>query len=263
MVNSSERNWAQARADAQSQLIFKVGVIYDNLLSKSDMLRVRILPDMVSYAEDELPTYPYFNPTQVIKGVSEKATRSSDIATKVWVVCTPDFLVGWVMGEANDQYDTSDNTVVDPWNFSKFKEHLLRCHLNTDAAEYGELRVLFNNSKMVNAYNEAGVRNGGRATAIGLDVVNVRTGERFMILQSGTTFALTQDQIYLRVGSPDQSVSFIRIQAGSVEITSDNVILYGRQKTSLGKHGFQLCGMLGAATGLDGSSLVPLLDITC
>lgn len=247
---------------ARSQLLIKKAVLYDNLTAKTDMLKVRILPDMVGFAEDDLPNYGYFNPTQIIKGVAEKSTGNMDTATKLWIICTEDFLVGWIFCEANDQYNIEDTSVSDAWGFNKFKEHLLRCHLDTDSATYSDLKVLFNNIKAVSAYNEAGL-SSGTTPSVGLDVVNVRTGERFMMLQSGTTFALTQSQIYLRAGSPDQHSSTIRIQPGSIEITADNLVLYGRNKTSLGKHGMQLCGMLGAPTGLDGSPLVPLLDVTC
>lgn len=253
----------QDKVNNKSQLLFKRAVLYDNMTAKSDMLTVRILPDMVSYKEEDLPNYSCFNPTTVIKGVAEKDTRNIDTATQLWVVCTEDFLVGWVLMEAQDQYDIRDTEINGAWGFNTFKTHLLRCHLNTDSAEYSELKVLFNNLKFVSAYKEAGISDSGRSTAVGLDVVNVRTGERFMMLQSGTTFAFTQDQIYLRVGSPDQDSSFIKMTAGSIEITSNNVILYGRKKTSLGKHGMQVVGMLGAPTALDGSPLVPLLDMTC
>lgn len=251
------------KVEQRSQLKIKRAILYDNMTAKSDMLKVRVLPDMVSYAEEDLPNYSCFNPTTVIKGVAEKDTRNMSTATQLWVVCTDDFLVGWVLMEAQDQYNIEDSKVTGAWGFNTFKTHLLRCHLSTDSAVYSELKVLFNNIKLVSAYNEAGINNADRKTAVGLDVVNVRTGERFMMLQSGTTFALTQDQIYLRVGSPDQAVSFIKMTAGSIEITSDNVILYGRKHTSLGKHGMQLAGMLGAPTAVDGSPLTPLLDVTC
>lgn len=257
-------NPAQQAASENSELHIRQAILYDNLAARQDMLTVRILPEMSGLSADLLPNYAYFNPSQVIKGVSEKQSRDVNAATKLWVVCTSDFCTGWVVCEANNQYDTTDTESEDAWGFAKFKEHLLRCRLDTNSADYSELKVLFNNSKTVNLYNEAGIKkNDSRSTAISLDIINVRTGERFMLLQSGTMFALTQDQIYFRVGSPDDTNSFIRIQAGSIEMTSDNIILYGRQKTSLGKHGFQLCGMLGAATALDGSPLVPLLDITC
>lgn len=254
----------QEKAAEKSQLFIKQAVIYDNMTASSDMLKVRILPDMVGYSESDLPNYSCFNPTEVIKGVAEKDTGSIDQATRVWVVCTSDFLVGWVMAEANDQYNIEDTTIGNPWGYSKFKEHLLRCHLNLDSAEYSDLKVLFNNSKNVSLYESAGIGDSSdRVSATGLDVVNTRTGERFFMLQSGTILAITQDTLYMRVGSPDEDSSFIRMTAGAIEMTSNNIMIYGREKTSIGKHGMYVAGMLGAPTAIDGSPLVPISDITC
>lgn len=247
----------------RSQLQIRRGIIYSNMSVKSDMLKIRILPEMVGYSENDLPNYACYNPTTMIKGIAEKDTKSIDKATQVWVICTEDFLVGWVLGEANQQYSTEDSSIEDPWGFSAFKTHLLRTHLNVKSAKYDELKILFSNARFVDMYNDAGLGSSKPATAIGLDVVNIRTGERFMLLQSGTTFALTQDTLYMRVGSPDQSASFIRMTASSIEITSNNVILYGRTATSIGKHGMHVAGMLGSPSSLDGSPLVPLIDITC
>lgn len=253
----------QNTAKARSQLFIKQAVIYDNMNINSDMLKVRVLPEMIGYNEKDLPNYSCFNPQTVIKGVSEKDAGSVDKATKIWVACTQDMLVGWVMMEANDQYAPEDTSAANPWGFGKFKEQLLRCHLNVNSAEYSELKVLFNNSKNVSLYQQAGIGSSKPATAVGLDVVNVRTGERFFMLQSGTTFALQQDSIYMRVGSPDADVSFFHMTPNNIELTANQVVLYGREKTSLGKHGFQVVGMLGAPTAIDGSPLVPILDMTC
>lgn len=254
----------QERAQEKAQLFFKKAVIYDNMTARSDMLKVRILPEMSGFSEEDLPNYSCFNPTEVIKGVPEKKSGSVDKATKVWVVCTKDMLSGWVLSEANDQFSIEDTETTNPWGYKKFKEHLLRCHLNTDSADYEDLKVLFNNSKNVSLYEEAGIgKRSSRKTAIGLDVVNIRTGERFFILQSGTTLALMQDTIYMRVGSPDTKMSFMRMTSSTIDLTADQISVYGRKKTSFGKHGMQLVGMLGAPTAIDGSPLVPLLDITC
>lgn len=254
--------------EKNAQLQIRRGIIYSNMSAKSDMLKVRILPDMVSYAEEDLPNYACYNPTMMIKGVAEKDTRDINIATQVWIICTSDFLVGWVLGEANQQYDVEESKVDDPWGFNVFKSHLLRTHLNTKSAEYSELKVLFSNARFVSTYTEAGIGEGSSpANAVGLDIVNVRTGERYMMLQSGTTFALTQDTLYLRVGSPKDASnnpsSYIRMTAGSIEMVADNISIHGRNATSLGKHGMKVAGMLGASTAVDGSVLVALQDITC
>lgn len=250
------------RIEKQSQLFIRRAVIYDNMNYKSDMLRVRPIPDMLGFAEEDLPCYPPFNPTTILKGVSEKQAGTVDKATQIWIICTDDYRVGWVFGEANQQYATEATKVEDPWAFNKFKTHLLRQHIGPSKAAYKEMKVLFSNARYVNAYDNAGI-SGASTTAITIDAVNVRTGERWIMLQSGTSIAIMQDQINLRVGSPDKGPSSICIKPKSIDIIADNIQLYGRKATSLGKHGMQAVGMLGAATAVDGSPLVPLLDITC
>lgn len=248
--------------EKQSQLFIRRAVIYDNMNYKSDMLRVRPIPDMLGFAESDLPCYPPFNPTSVLKGVSEKQAGKVAGATQIWIICTDDYRVGWVFGEANQQYATEATKVEDPWAFNKFKTHLLRQHITPGNADYKEMKVLFCNARYVNAYDNAGI-SGSADTAVTIDAVNVRTGERWIMLQSGTSIAIMQDQIDMRVGSPDNSPSFIRIKPKAIDIVTDYLQIYGRQATSLGKHGMYVAGMLGAPTAVDGSPLVPLLDITC
>lgn len=244
-----------------SQLFFRRAIIYDNMNAKSDMLRVRPIPDMVGFPEDDLPLYSSFNPTTLVKGVSEKDTGSIDKATQIWIICTDDYKVGWVFGEANQQYAPETKKVDDPWAFNALKTHVLRQHLKESGAKYTELKILFSNARFVNAYDSAGI-DDNPSTAVGLDVVNVRTGERWMMLQSGTSISLTQNEICLRVGSPDNSPSFLKIKPSGIEMTSDSIAIWGRNATSLGKHGMRIAGMLGAPTGLDGSPLVPFPDLT-
>lgn len=244
-----------------NQLYFRRGIIYDNKNVKTDLLKVRILPDMSGLDPDDLPCYTYFDPTQIIRGLSEKDS-SADDATQVWVVCSDDFKVGWILGVANSQYSTRTSKVTEPWGFNAFKTQLIRCHLDKEIAQYDELQVLYSNHFVVSSYDNAGVK-GPRDTAVHLDVVNVRTGDRVLMCQSGTTFALLQDMMYMRVGSPDTQASFIKMTGSTIELTADQIVLWGRNTTSLGKHGMYLTGMLGAPTATDGSPQVPLLSITC
>ena len=246
----------------KTSLHFRIASLYSNQTSNTDMTKVRILPDMIGFEAEDLPSYANFNPTTVVRGVAEDKTKNVNNSTKLWVICTSDFKVGWIVGEATSQYSSYANAVDEPWPFNTFKNHIVRCHLNSNFAKYDELKVLFNNNTFFNKYTDAGI-DGSPDTAISLDVVNVRTGERVMMLQSGTTFALTQKQILLRVGSPDSDVSTISMTAGRIEITANEIAIWGKNSTSLGKHGMKLCGMLGAPTAVDGSPIIGLLDISC
>lgn len=251
-------------AERKSQLFIKRASIYSNMTINSDMLKVRLLPDMLGFDAKDLPNYACFSPSTIIRGVAEVDTNDVSKSSQVWVLCTEDYKVGWIMAEANNQYSLGAEKALDPWGFNAFKTHIERCSLDDRLAEYSELKILFNNQSFVDTYKSAGIDDSSnRKTAISLDVVNIRTGDRIMMLQSGTTFALTQDQILLRVGSPNSDVSYIKMTAGSIEISANSVGLWGKNATSLGKHGMRLCGMLGAPTATDGSPQIPLLDVTC
>ena len=65
------------------ELKFRRGAIYSNNKVGSDVLTIRILPDMVGWKKEDLPKYPMFSPTQLIKGVSEaiKKINKSDFLT--------------------------------------------------------------------------------------------------------------------------------------------------------------------------------------
>lgn len=245
------------------ELKFRRGAIYSNNKIGSDMLTIRILPDMVGWKKEDLPKYPMFTPTQIIKGVSEEDTKDPTKATQVWVICTDDFKVGFVMSESMEEYDTAANKILSPYNFKQLFTHIRRQNLNTNSFNYAELRVLFNNQALVDLYNNKGISSkGGVVTATAMDVVNVRTGERWYMMQSGTAVSILQNQINLRVGSPNKKSSVISMTPNKIEIIANEISLYGRKKTALGKHGFKVCGILGAPTAVDGSPIVGFHDVT-
>lgn len=242
------------------QLFFHRGVIYNNQTQNTDMLQIRIIPDMsnIEDPDNNLPYYAPFNPTTIIKGVSEKDSGKESKATQVWVLCTNDFKIGWVFSEANDQYEINEKNVRFPWTFNAFKNHILRQHISTSGWKYEELKVMFSNAPFVRNYDSGGTPE----TAVSLDVINVRTGERAIMLQSGTSITIMQKGIKLRAGSPDSSPSIIDITPEKIDMVANTISLWGRNSTSLGKHGMQVPGMLGAPTSVDGSPIVPLLDIS-
>ena len=245
------------------ELKFRRGAIYSNNKIGSDVLTIRILPDMVGWKKEDLPKYPMFNPTQLIKGVSEEDTKDPTKATQVWVICTDDFKIGFVMAESMEEYDTSVKKILEPYNYKQLFTHVRRQNLNTNSFDYAELKVLFNNQSFVNLYNDKGISSkGGVATATAMDVINVRTGERWYMMQSGTAISIFQNQIYLRVGSPNKKSSTISMTPNKIEIVANEISIYGRKKTALGKHGFKVCGILGAPTAVDGSPIVGFTDVT-
>lgn len=245
------------------EMHFYRGQIVQNMYKKSDMLRIRILPDMVGANKEDLPLFPMFNPTMVIKGVSEEDTKDASMATQVWVLATDDFTTGYVVAEANQQYPTTSISTVDPYGFSTLYTHASRMKLNTNSLNYNEIRVMFYNSRFKDLYTVEGIETkNGVATADYIDAVNVRTGERWWMNSSGTAIAFMQSKIVLRVGSPDSDPSVIDMDTSHIRIESDNISIHGRKHTSLGRHGMKVCGILGAPTAVDGSPIIGFPDMT-
>lgn len=246
-----------------TSLIFRRASLVSNGRIGSDVMTMRILPDMIGLNQKDLPKYAPMNPGTLFKGPSEEDAHGDvDNSAKYWVLCTPDFKIGWVFCEANNEYSIESTKTRAPYMYKNIYTHLRRLHLTTSSFRYPELKILQTNSKHVDLYNKIGTK-GKKKTAISYDILNVRTGERWIFLESGTSLALMQDGIALRVGAPNKDHSFITMTPDKIQIISNNVEIWGRNKTSFGKHGYQICGMLGAPTAVDGSPLLPISGMTC
>ena len=243
-------------------LYFRRASLVSNSKIGSDLVQVRILPDMVGIPKEECPWYAPFNPSELFRGPSEEdADGNTDNSLQLWVVCTEDFKTGWVFGEANLEYHIQSKKVDAPYAYKSLYSHLRRLKMGkTDGFKYPELKILNTNSKHVDMYNAIGKKNDNTKS---YDIMNVRTGERWMFMDSGVSFAMQRDGITLRVGSPNMDHSFIRITNSKIEIVSNQIVIWGKNNTSLGKHGYHVVGMLGAPTAVDGSPLIPMLDMTC
>lgn len=241
-------------------LYFRRASLVSNTKAEADMMKMRILPDMVGLPDDELPYYSAMNPTTLFKGPSEEDAHGDiNKSMKYWVVCTEDFKIGWVFGEANLEYDIEDKKINDPYNFRSLYSQLRKLKVDTTNFKYKELKVLQTNSKQVDMYNQIG---SGVPTK-SYDIMNVKTGDRWIFLQSGTAIAIQKDVIELRVGSPNSEPSFIKITPSKIEMVASMIDINPRTHLSLGKHGYQLCGALGKPDiGYTGTPLIPIMDIS-
>lgn len=245
-----------------TELKFYRGSIAENMKIGSDMLKIRVLPDMKNTPVDELPSYPMFDATKIIRGVSEEDTKDSSIATQVWLLATEDFKIGFVFAEAVEETSTNDTAVDIPYNFNGLFKHLSLMNLDTNSVDYRELKVLYTNNRFQSLYANyvSGKKSVDKCDYI--DIVNIRTGERWWVMGTGTAFAFMQNKIVLRVGSPNKDHSKIEMDASHIDMVANNISLYGRKHTSLGKHGMKVTGILGSPTAVDGSPLIGFDDLT-
>ena len=246
------------------ELKFYRGSIARNMKSGSDMLKIRVLPNMKNTPIDDLPAYPMFDATKVLHGVSEEDTKDTALATQVWLLATDDFKIGFIVCEAVEETSTNDDAVDVAYNFNGLYKHLSLMNLNTNSVDYRELKVLYTNNRFQTMYANyvPSSKNKSVKNSDYIDVVNIRTGERWWVMGSGTAFAFMQNKIVLRCGSPNDKHSKISMDPSNIEMVADTITIYGRKNTSLGKHGMNVVGMLGAPTAVDGSPLVAFEDLT-
>lgn len=250
-------------------LHFHMAAIYSNGKQNKDKVKVRIIPDLLDVNPKDLPSFPMWNPTELIHGLSEEESGDAGSAERVWVVCTDDYQFGFVLGVAG----TSSGPFLEKnsltWPYSLFKTHAKRMGTNGNALLYKDLCVLYTNvHSMTRAYAagkaEAKMQyaTSGTPAAFILDVVNWKTGDRWIMHQSGTCIYFGQSSLVLRVGSPGKQHSTITQTCDTITIKAKNVVLDG-EHTSLGKHGMKACAMQGVIPiAKDGMSIVPLYDVT-
>lgn len=246
------------------ELVFKRAALYSNLTYGSDKLKVRVLPDQVGVPAEDLPIYPMFDKTEVIHGVAEEDTHDTNLSTLLWVLVTPDNLNGFIFSEANvDSYIYEPNEQT-PWPYKDFRKHIQLMNLNINCFNYAELRVLYSTQPYFYKFHSADIKNKfGVGTGFTLDIINIRTGERWWMNSSGSCIYFGQRKIESRVGSPGLEHSTIIQQPSDVTIKAKNITL-DAEHLCLGHHGMHLPGMQGLIPDntKGGMAIVPLMDIT-
>jgi len=173
-----------------------------------DRLQVRIVPHMIDIPEkDLLPTYPPFFKGQVVTGKTEETDQKN--ADYVWVAAVPDFSIGFVMGLANSYEGASKFSRS--YNFKDLVQVLMKRGLVSDTLNYKDLFVQY----WTDDY---------------MEMVNFRTGDKFILQSNGNMIVMQQNQIFLRVGSGDASETADNALAG---VPPYSAIRMSRQEISI------------------------------
>lgn len=248
------------------ELVFRIATLYDNGNKNANKLRVRVLPDMQGWDEEDLPWYPIFNATQDFHGVAEKDSESESFCTQYWVACTKDYKTGYILAEANCQSGNTAEKAATHWGFDTFRTHMSRCGLDVSRVNYKELKVLYSNKRYFDCFDKANMKGGdgwGAAkTSTVLICTNVRTGDVWIFQGAGNVVCIGQKEFLLRYGSPDQMHSFIEMNSEKIYLKAKNIVL-DAEHTSLGKHGGKLLLTFGMVPfAVDGIACIPAPDIT-
>jgi hypothetical protein len=212
--------------------------IYKVLGPKDD--RLQVLPVALSGIsqdeQDNLPRFPPLIKGQVVTGKSISVDGEGK-AEDVWILSTPDYTIGYVIGKANS---FGENTKVKwpySYNFSSAMDFIFGRQVNIDR-EFDSYDV----SKFYST------KKGGM-----IELVNHQNGDWILFNMSGSIIAVTQKQVYLRTGTPPNpptagpvAFSHISIKADQVNIKSPNIVLDGKQITT-GHHNLHLLGTPGTS----------------
>jgi hypothetical protein len=187
------------------ELVVRKAQIYKLLGPKDDRVQVSVYPECMGIEDSEkdfLPKYPPFFKGTVITGKSFK--EDGDEAEYVWVLCTPDLQVGYILGMANVFGDPTKK-YPDSYSWKDIKSFLRERKALPDDFDYKHIRIT----------NWVASDKGGL-----IEFFNYLTGDFGIINTSGSIFTLQQKKMYLRVGTPNASS---RAAFSAITLTADKV----------------------------------------
>ena len=223
--------------------------LYKHIRYGDDRFQVRILPYMVDIPEDELdnlPKYPAFFKGEFPNGKSE-VQDGKEQASLLWVLATPDFTVGYVLGPASYFSSCADTTMKDSWNYSEVKQAVQRSGAITENFDYKDIVVQ--------------VRNAGGTY---LEFYSVSSGYKYMMTAYGDLISVQDHKIILQAregvdsGAAQSTVVIepnrVGITTQTFEVTAKDVILGHRNLYPLGT-------ILDQSVSCDGMNLSPATNI--
>jgi hypothetical protein len=226
-----------------------------------DRLQVRIMPYMADYSEledENLPRYPCMFKGQVLSCYTElNPDKKTNLPDWVFVAATEDFTVGYVIGLANQFYTCNNTPFLDSYGYTNIQNFISSRGLDTYAVNYDEMVV----EKWISNKNSQPI--GGM-----VEMYNYRTGEKYIILTSGTCLIMQYNNIYMRVGNPSgtengktESFSEFVMNNNKIEFKTD-LFNVDAKNVVLGQHQLNLLAT-GATSkvSLNGMEVEPIKTI--
>jgi hypothetical protein len=189
------------------EFVIRKAKIYRCLGPSDDRLQLQILPELQGIDDeemDDLPKYPPFIKGTVITGRSHK--EDGDKAEYVWVLCTPDLQLGYVLGKSN-VFGEPNKKYPDSYSWKDVKSFLRERRALPDDFDYKHLQVT----------NWVTSDKGGM-----INCFNYLTGDWVLLNTSGTILTIQQKKIYLRVGTPAPGGAF-PVAFSAITMTQDKI----------------------------------------
>lgn len=228
----------------------------DGVNNLDDRIQVQVLPNFIGIPKEEfdnLPKYPAFfkNTFTPYKTIEEDGEKECDI---VWVICTKDCHIGYILGLCNDFGLFSEKTFKNSYNWKEVKSYLEKRRALTGEFNYKDVVITFAS------------QNADGGLVQGYDK---RTGDWFVLNSTGAVITVQQKQIYMRVGSPANPASSGPVGFSSISMTPDKVLIKSPnfeldcQDVVLGKNGLTAGGLLGVVpcTGRNGVAVSAATNI--
>jgi hypothetical protein len=203
--------------------------------------RLQVLPIALVTIEPEeyknLPRYPALIKGQVVTGRSIDEF-DIDQADSVWIVSTPDFQLGYVVGRCNNFGDNTDTKWPYSYQFNSVKDFLYGRSAVPEDFDYKhfDVRMMVMTSK------------GGS-----IEMINHQTGDWIMFNTSGSIITVQQKKVYMRVGSPPDPPESGPAAFSAITITTDKIhcktpnFEIDAKDVILGHHNLELLGCTGGA----------------
>jgi hypothetical protein len=245
------------------ELVIRKARIYKIMGPEDDRLQVQPLPEFMKLNDDEwdnLPIYPMFFKGEVITGEAIKSDpKANGTPTKedkekadcVWLMCTRDFTVGYVLSRCNIfGSGKKDEKFKDSYNWKEVKSFLHQRQSLPDDFDYKNLIVNSFDKNHINCYNRT-------------------TGDWVLMNAAGSILTVQQKKIYMCVGSPPDPVesgpngfSFLSMEPDRTVLHSAN-IEFNYNDLWLGKNSMCLGAVLtrGPVIGRNGVSVNPIPNI--
>ncbi len=253
-------DFTKEKNDDKGEFVLRRAKVYklcgDGDKKKDDRIQVKVLPNFLGMSENEydnLPKYPpMFKGTyRPYKTIEKDGEKNCDL---VWVVCTKDCHVGYVLGPYNGFGAWSDAEYQGSYNWKDIRTFLKRRHALPKEFEYKDIVITVafetENGGLVQGYNR-------------------QTGDWFVLNTTGAILTVQQDKIYARVGSPPDPLSTGPVGFSSFTMTTDKFLIQSPnfeldcKDVVLGKNGLTAGGLLGEVPtiGKNGVSTIPASNI--
>jgi hypothetical protein len=252
------------------ELVIRKAKIHKIMGPGDDRLQVQPMPEFMkipSEEKDNLPIYPMFIKGTMITGnsvsddkspitsVTQSSSEEEHEVDCVWCLCTRDFSVGYVLGQANlFGSGIKDEVYEDSYSWEDVRTFLAQRQALPEDFDYKNLIVT-----TFFATDQGGM----------IDCYNRKTGDWVHLNTTGAIITVQQKQIYMRVGSPPNPVSSGPVGFSMIKMTGDKIhmkapnIELEANDLVLGHHALNLGALLtqGPVIGRNGVAVVPISNI--